>query len=135
MAADCAVELKSSGVTMVSLWPGAVKTELVQEGVLGGKADPKHARAWYRAESVEFSGLAIRHLAADQKVAEKTGRILLTQDLALEYGFTDVDGEMPLCLRNVGLILAFLGYPWIASWIPDFVKIPLSLIHMRSNKF
>ena len=135
MAADCAVELKSSGVTMVSLWPGAVKTELVQEGILGGKDDTKHAAAWYRAESFEFSGRAIRHLAADRRMAEKTGRILLTQDLALEYGFADVDGEMPLSVRNVGFTFAFLGYPWLASWIPDFVKIPLSLIHMRSNKF
>ena len=30
MAADCGHELKSRGVTMVSLWPGAVKTEYIQ---------------------------------------------------------------------------------------------------------
>ncbi len=29
MAGDCGVELKKFGVTMVSLYPGAVKTELV----------------------------------------------------------------------------------------------------------
>ena len=27
MAADCAMEVKKHGVTVVSLWPGAVKTE------------------------------------------------------------------------------------------------------------
>ena len=30
MAADCGFELKKRGVAMVSLWPGAVKTEYVQ---------------------------------------------------------------------------------------------------------
>ena len=31
MATDCAIELKKENVAMVSLWPGAVKTEFVQE--------------------------------------------------------------------------------------------------------
>ena len=35
MAADCAMELKKHNVAMVSLWPGAVKTEKVQDMVLG----------------------------------------------------------------------------------------------------
>jgi short-subunit dehydrogenase len=34
MAADCAVELKKDNVTMISLWPGPVKTEYVEENVL-----------------------------------------------------------------------------------------------------
>jgi dehydrogenase/reductase SDR family protein 1 len=33
MATDCAVELKKENVTMISLWPGAVKTEFVQENM------------------------------------------------------------------------------------------------------
>ena len=31
MATDCTAELKKENVTMVSLWPGPVKTEIVQE--------------------------------------------------------------------------------------------------------
>ena len=34
MAADCAHELKEDNVTMVSLWPGPVKTEYAQEHIL-----------------------------------------------------------------------------------------------------
>lgn len=34
MAADCAHELRDDNVTMVSLWPGPVKTEYIQENVL-----------------------------------------------------------------------------------------------------
>ena len=29
MAADCGHELKSSNIAMISLWPGAVKTEFI----------------------------------------------------------------------------------------------------------
>ena len=40
MAADCAVELKDNFVTMVSLWPGPVKTEYVQDNLINaGKND------------------------------------------------------------------------------------------------
>ena len=31
MAADCAIELKKHNVAMVSIWPGAVKTEKFQD--------------------------------------------------------------------------------------------------------
>lgn len=34
LAADMAVELKKRGVISVSLWPGAVKTELVSQFIL-----------------------------------------------------------------------------------------------------
>ena len=34
MAADCGHELRKSNVTMISLWPGPVKTEYVEENVL-----------------------------------------------------------------------------------------------------
>ena len=35
MAADMAVELRKQNVACVSLWPGAVKTELVEDLVFG----------------------------------------------------------------------------------------------------
>ena len=41
-------------------------------------------------ESVEFSGMAIAHLAADEDKLVKTGRILSTSHLAKEYGFVDL---------------------------------------------
>jgi len=34
MAADCGYELKKHNVAMVSLWPGPVKTEFIQENVI-----------------------------------------------------------------------------------------------------
>ena len=38
MAADCAHELKKQNVAMVSLWPGPVKTEYIQEHVIDNKS-------------------------------------------------------------------------------------------------
>ena len=38
MAADCAFELKKDNVTMVSLWPGPVKTEYIEENVINNES-------------------------------------------------------------------------------------------------
>ena len=45
-------------------------------------------------ESTEFPGMAVAHLAADPNYFSKTGKILLTSDLAKEYGFKDLDGSV-----------------------------------------
>merc|ERR1712080_811871 len=86
------------GVTMVSLWPGAVKTEAIVTNVLEKEhksaEDEKMAKAFENGESVEFAGKSIRYLAADTNVINKTGKILLTLKLASEYGFADVDGSL-----------------------------------------
>ena len=46
MAADCAVELKKSNVSMVSLWPGAVKTEYIREKTSENKIIPPPHFFW-----------------------------------------------------------------------------------------
>jgi hypothetical protein len=44
------------------------------------------------SESVLYIGRAVAALAADPKVASKSGRIHYVADLAAEYQFTDADG-------------------------------------------
>lgn len=44
-------------------------------------------------ESPEFTGKCIVALAADPKIAKKSGKCLFTADIAREYGFKDIDGE------------------------------------------
>ena len=93
MTADMAVELKSYQVTVVSLYPGLVRTEKVME-----------AAAWLdltNSESPEFIGRAIAALAADPEVIRHTGRVLVAANLAMEYGFTDIDGKSPRPLTLV----------------------------------
>lgn len=102
MTADMGLELEPHLVSVVSIWPGIVNTELLQtipadeEGRrilrLPGEGDYDLAGA----ETPHFAGRAVVALAADQQVAERTGKAYYVADLAEAYGFTDVDGRVPL---------------------------------------
>ncbi len=90
MTADMAVELKPHGVTVVSLYPGLVRTEKVME-----------AAAWLdlsNSESPEFIGRAVAALAADPEVLRHSGLVMVAACVAEEYGFTDIDGKAPRAL-------------------------------------
>jgi NAD(P)-dependent dehydrogenase (short-subunit alcohol dehydrogenase family) len=87
MTADMATELRPHGVTVVSLYPGLVRTEKVM-----------HAAAWLdlsNSESPGFIGRAVTALAADSDVMRHTGAVRVAANLAIEYGFTDIDGKAP----------------------------------------
>jgi hypothetical protein len=45
------------------------------------------------SETPEYLGRAVAALAADPRVARKSGKVWFVADLASEYGFTDVDGK------------------------------------------
>lgn len=87
MTADMAKELKPHGVTVVSLYPGLVRTEKVME------AAPYLDLS--NSESPEFIGRAVAALAADPDVLRHTGTVLIAAAVAKEYGFTDIDGKSP----------------------------------------
>jgi NAD(P)-dependent dehydrogenase (short-subunit alcohol dehydrogenase family) len=87
MTADMATELKPYGVAVVSLYPGLVRTEMVMESA-----------KWLdltNSESPEFIGRAVAALAGDPDVLRYTGKVLVAAGLAMEYGFTDIDGKTP----------------------------------------
>ena len=87
MTSDMATELKPHGVTVVSLYPGLVRTEKVME-----------AAAYLdlsNSESPDFTGRAVAALASDPDLIRQSGRTLVVAALAREYGFTDVDGKSP----------------------------------------
>jgi dehydrogenase/reductase SDR family protein 1 len=48
-------------------------------------------------------GRAVAALAADPNLMQKSGQVLVAAGLALEYGFTDIDGKQlrPLTLQDV----------------------------------
>jgi len=87
MIADMAFELRPHGVAAVSLYPGLVRTEKVME-----------AAAWLdlsNSESPEFTGRAVAALARDPEVMRYSGSVLIVANLAVEYGFKDIDGKAP----------------------------------------
>jgi dehydrogenase/reductase SDR family protein 1 len=86
MAADMAHELKPFGVTVVSLYPGLVRTESV---LAAGIFDLSNS------ESPEFIGRAVAALANDAEVLRRSGSVLVAAALAEEYGFADIDGHQP----------------------------------------
>ncbi|MCB9635853.1 MAG: SDR family NAD(P)-dependent oxidoreductase [Sandaracinus sp.] len=94
MARDMARELAPHGVAAVSIWPGIVRTERlsIEPERLG--YDPAGG------ESPTFSGRAVAALARDAGVMAKSGKPLVVAELAVEYGFTDVDGSQPKSLRR-----------------------------------
>lgn len=136
MAADCGHELKKSNVAMVSLWPGPVKTENIVNNVLakGNLSDPKTAM-FAAGESIEFSGKAVVHLASDPNIMAKSGKTVLTADLATEYGFTDEGGVITGDMRSIKFHLNFAGRTTLASFVPAFVRIPSVVYYYFGYKF
>ena len=83
---DTAIELRSHGVSVVSLYPGLVRTE----AVLGaGVFDLSNS------ESPEYIGRAVHALSTDPELLTLSGQTLVAADLARRYGFTDIDGKTP----------------------------------------
>ncbi|CAD7704120.1 unnamed protein product [Ostreobium quekettii] len=87
MAFGMAADLKEHGVSALALSPGFMKTERVVAA--------HDAADLADAETPEYLGRAVAHLAADAGVMAKSGRTLTVGELAREYGFTDVDGRQP----------------------------------------
>lgn len=97
MCRGFAADLRKKGVTALSLHPGFVRTERVEaawEAMGDGPASVVH--------SPEYVGRATAALLADPAVMERTGQVLRTGDLAVEYGFADVDGRRPPAFRLEG---------------------------------
>jgi NAD(P)-dependent dehydrogenase (short-subunit alcohol dehydrogenase family) len=89
-------ELRPFGVAAIALAPGFMRTERI----MAVHAAHPFDLGW--TESPEYAGRAVRALAEDDKLMEKSGQILTVGDLAREYCFTDVDGRQPAAFRFPG---------------------------------
>jgi NAD(P)-dependent dehydrogenase (short-subunit alcohol dehydrogenase family) len=84
MSFGMAEQLREHGIAVVALSPGWMHTETMD-------LSPETA---VQTESTEYVGRATAALAGDPDVARWSGRTLRVVDLAREYGFTDVDGNV-----------------------------------------
>ncbi len=68
------------------------------EGFIVNISSPGAKRDIYGrdTDSPELSGRAIAYLAADRDVMARTGKVLTLAELAQEYGFSDIDGTVPV---------------------------------------
>lgn len=151
MAADCGHELRKENVAFISLWPGPVGTEnvlsLLQDRVtnpdqsdVGGvpkeySDTKKRLAAFAEGETPEFAGKCIAAMAADPEIMKKTGKIVMTADLAREYGLQDEPGHKPLDMRQINNSLRMSGHTYLAWFIPDFIRLPKFLFALAGNKF
>lgn len=85
LTADMAHELADHGVSVVSLYPGLVRTEAVEASGLDLS----------NAESPRFLGRAVAALRNDPDLPDRSGGVVVAAELARELGFTDVDGSRP----------------------------------------
>jgi NAD(P)-dependent dehydrogenase (short-subunit alcohol dehydrogenase family) len=97
LTADLAKELREYGVTVLSIWPGLVKSE---SRLVHAVREPDGRLTLFGldlsfAETPHFPGRAVVALATDPNALAKTGHAFWVADLAREYGFTDVDGSLP----------------------------------------
>jgi NAD(P)-dependent dehydrogenase (short-subunit alcohol dehydrogenase family) len=93
MIRGMAHELRPHGVAAIAVAPGFMRTERI----MAAHAAHPFDLSW--TESPEYSGRAVRALAEDENVLEKSGQVLTVGDLAREYGFTDIDGRQPAAFR------------------------------------
>lgn len=91
-------------MSVLALWPGLVKTERSQR--VCAAAPDKYGNAFDTAETPQFIGRVILALHGDPDcLAQRSGRVFYTAELASEYGVQDVDGAQPPSPR------AYFGAP------------------------
>ncbi|MFI5775776.1 SDR family NAD(P)-dependent oxidoreductase [Nocardia sp. NPDC051570] len=101
LTADTAHDLADTAVTVVSLWPGIVNTELLQlvpPDTDGRRLITLPGEGTFdlnAAETPRFPGRAIVALATDPNRRSRTGKPWRVAELADDYGFTDIDGRIP----------------------------------------
>ncbi|MGO4810759.1 SDR family NAD(P)-dependent oxidoreductase [Cupriavidus sp. 2MCAB6] len=98
-AKDMAVDLRPYGVAAVSVWMGPLRTERTMR--VWEREPDKYAAFAPSAESPEFTGKVILALHGDAAVMEKSGQVLISAEIAQEYGICDIDGKQPVSYRSV----------------------------------
>ncbi|XP_028934216.1 LOW QUALITY PROTEIN: dehydrogenase/reductase SDR family member 1 [Ornithorhynchus anatinus] len=138
LAADCAQELRSSGVSYVSLWPGLVQTELLKDHMNQAAAtfDRRLRENFGSGETPEMSGRCVVALATDPQIGSLSGRVLPSCDLARRYGLRDVDGRPVADYLSVSSVLSQVpGLAWLARYVPSFLRMPKWILALYASKF
>jgi NAD(P)-dependent dehydrogenase (short-subunit alcohol dehydrogenase family) len=94
LAFAVAEELRPHGVTSLAVSPGWMRTEIILNAFQATEETWRTIPPLARTESPRYLGRAVCALAADPNVATKSGGVHQVGDLAVEYGFTDVDGRV-----------------------------------------
>ena len=100
MAHDMALDLRSHGVAVVSLWMGLLRTERTERALQDPEMARKYAASVPFMESPQFSGRVVAALLDDPKLLQRSGKVWIAAELALELAVTDIDGGQPPSYRS-----------------------------------
>ncbi|MDT0203232.1 SDR family NAD(P)-dependent oxidoreductase [Nocardioides sp. AE5] len=92
---DAALELREHGVTVLSLWPGLVRTEQLLASGLDNIAGVPITDA----ETPELQGRVLAAVAADPDLHARTGSVVITAEEAAARGIIEPDGGTPISPR------------------------------------
>jgi NAD(P)-dependent dehydrogenase (short-subunit alcohol dehydrogenase family) len=92
MAERMAWALRRYDIAVLALAPGFMRTEATLLRLGTDQVRWREVPELQGSQSCQFVGRAVAALAADPDVMEKTGMVLAVDDVAQEYGFTDIDG-------------------------------------------
>lgn len=99
MAETMAIELTPHNVAAIAVTPGFLRSETILEYFGVTEENWRDGIAKYadfaHSESPHYLGRAITAMSADGSIMDKSGQALTAGDLAVEYGFTDLDGTQP----------------------------------------
>jgi NAD(P)-dependent dehydrogenase (short-subunit alcohol dehydrogenase family) len=87
LTSDMAHELRPHNVTVLSLYPGMVRTEKVMEAAAFLDLS--------NSESPRLIGRAVAALASEPDVIRRTGSVVIAAEVVREHGIADVDGKSP----------------------------------------
>lgn len=87
MAACMAHELRQYNVTVVSLYPGLVRTESVMKAAQYFDLS--------NSESPQFVGRVVAAMATAPNMIQRSGQVLIAAAVARELGVQDIDGTQP----------------------------------------
>ncbi len=134
-------ELRKKDIVAVALTPGFLRSEAVLKHFGVSEANWKDAGKkkgrnsanqndapsdFMVSESPRYIGRAVVALAADPQVKKKSGRVFSSWALAVEYGFTDIDGTQPhwgnYARRKYGKY-KICDERFYSYWVPGLVEL------------
>lgn len=137
MMQDMAIDLKRAkgprDIYCISLWPGAVLTEIIEKTINENKSDTDKDAVRLRnlfsnGESTRYSGRCLAALLT--KINNKSymkklnGKVIQTGDIGREFGLTDVSGRVILGNFSIKGILLMGGFNRAAAFVPSWLQIP-----------
>ncbi len=94
MAQDMNTELEGTGVYAMAVWPGGVKTELMDDHVIGNKELGRNLRGVQtmveNGQSIEWVGRTVAALLNDPNITKKAGKVIWCYDVSLTCSFANV---------------------------------------------